>query len=120
MRRQHVHRARQRLEDANVRFVLRGIAAPVLDRPDRRNRIDKLHQRLERILHAAFLGILEQDQRQVGGVGDRQEMRFRHFGAQIAAHADRIGREHQQGGRACFFRHARKARRLEAAVGVYA
>src|SRR6185295_15512269 len=68
------------------------------------------------IAQAARERILEQDERQVGGIGDAAEVLERHLGA-LAEGVDR-GRKHEQRGGPALLCHPRNARRLEAAVGV--
>ena len=115
VRGEHVDRPRQALQRAHVPFVMRHVADPVLDGADGRHLLAQLQQRILGIALPGGERILEHDQRQVGGVGDALEMGDRH----LRRLAEREGRrrEHQQRRRAALGRHARNARRLEAAVG---
>ena len=112
---EHVHRPRQVLQRADVPFVMRHVADPVLDGADRGHLLAQLQQRFLRIALAGGERILEGDQRQVGGIGDALEMRERHLPR--LAERERRRREHQQRRGAAVRRHAREPRGFEAAVG---
>ena len=92
------------------------IGAPVLDRAHARHRIHDPDERSERVALSARERILEQDQRQVGNIGDALEIIDCHLRA-LAEGVD-PGGEHEQGGRAARVRHFREAHRFERAFAV--
>jgi hypothetical protein len=118
VRGQDTHRTLEGLQRADVYLVLLDIARPVLDRPDGRHRLDHLQQRVARVALAGRQRILENDQRQAGGVGNALEVLDRH--GRALAERKRRRRENEQRRCSTRFRHARDAGGLDAAVGPYA
>jgi hypothetical protein len=60
---EHVDRRLAALQLANVHFVLRHVAGPILDGPDRRHLFDHTEERIARVALAGSQRILESNHR---------------------------------------------------------
>jgi hypothetical protein len=69
----------------------RRIGTPVLDRTDLRHLVDQPEQRLEWVAQPHRQRVLEQDDREVGRLGDGPEMGERHLGADLPPIAMLLG-----------------------------
>src|SRR6516225_1334697 len=101
-----------------MHLVLLDIARPVFDRPDGGHRFDHLQERVARIALAGRQRILEDDERQAGGVGNALEVLDRHGWA--LAERERRRRENEKRRCSTLIGHPRDAGGLDTAVGPYA
>src|SRR6516165_2892120 len=101
-----------------MHLVLLDIARPVFDRPDGGHRFNHLQECVAWIALAGRQRILEDDQRQAGGVGNALEVLDRHGWA--LAQRERGRRENKKRRCSALIGHARDAGGLDTAVGPYA
>jgi hypothetical protein len=115
---EHVHGPQQALQRAHLPLVKLHVVGPVFDGADRGHRLHEPQQRLRRIALAGRNGILERNDRQLGGLRNAAEMGDRHFG--VLPQGERRRRKDEQRRSAAGSRSARDPRRLLAAVRPYA